>query len=757
MSKNARSLYLAAVITLALSLAYPLRVSADDEIPGVEPTPAEEETTVTGEEVLTEAVSGEAQDPLGGESQAVENAAADETNSEAAQAGGETDAQTADAPTGEPSLTETVAALNEAGAILTDENGNIIPLATEAAEAALLAPDPIGCPPGVQPVTWGGTGAGCTVSYASIQSAIDDGTVAAGWTIYIDPGTFNENVVVNKSVTLQGSGMGVTIIHPAISGPVCAPGSICPGGSNVILVRADNVAIRDLTVDGNNPALTSGVFSNGVDVDARNGIITDHTDAGLGVIDGLTVYNVEVENIYLRGIYASDGGTFDIHDNVIDNVAGEYASIALFNVGGSGVFSNNQVSDSNDGIAANWSTGTQFLNNTVTNSGSGIHTDNAQAADVISGNSVFNGPANSYGIFVFAPYDAVTVSNNTITNVDVGLTLSGNGWGDSLNTIAFSNNEVTTNVIGAYVTTDVWGYFFGDTSASFTGNVFTGGDYGFYLESNGAGEYYPSYDCSGAGGACVLDVTGSGNTIAGQNLFAATIAEGQPNWVNGNPSYYGVYDIDLRGNWWGDASGPNDPSPVPDSCGITLDNPTGLGGDVSKCILYDLWLASDPFNLPGGGGGPDGDPDSDPGNPSPPPIVFFTGGIPAFAGGPGSSGELFPISCDLDEVTLTIGAIKVTLIGLCGYEATLELLDAASVQPSLPNGETFLQGVRIMLLKDGVQVNALPADAHIVVSFPAATGSPMSWNGSWAELPGQVIGGRIKVEAGPGVFILVSK
>jgi hypothetical protein len=722
-------------MTLIASLISPLSVLADDEIPPQEPGTSEVEVLVDGENAESEGVSDE---PI-----------------ESSEGDVEDNDSTEELPT--ETVSEVVEAMDEAGVVLADENGNPIPLATEVAAAALLFPDPIGCPPGIQPVSWGGTGTGCTSSYSSIQQAIDDVNVASGWTIYIDPGTFYENVTVNKSVTVQGSGMGVTIVHPAATNPNCGGaggGSLCAGSSNVFLIQADNVTIRDLTIDGNNPLLSSGTTSNGVDVDARNGIITDHSNVALGTIDGLEVANVEIKNIYLRGIYASDAGTFNIHDNVIDNVAGEYASIALFNYSGTGIFSNNTVSNANDGIAANWSTGTQFLNNTITNSGTGIHTDNTQASDVISGNTISNGSSNSYGIFVFAPYAPVSVTDNTITNVDYGLTLSGNGFGDPLNTITFDNNKVTTNLIGAYITTDVWGYFFSDVSASFTNNVFTGGDYGFYLESNGAGEYYApvNYDCSGTGGDCVLDVSGSGNSITGQNLFAATTASGQLSWYNNAPSYYGIYNVDLRGNWWGNASGPLDVTAVPDGCGISLDNPSGLGGEVSECILYDLWLTSNPFVSTSGGGGGGGD-DDPPAKNLP---VFVSAAVLAFAGGP-VSGDASPISCDSDKTTLSVGGVDVIFVGLCGYDVVLEEVTEDQAQSALNDGGKFLHGITITLLKDGVPVQSLPADAQITISFPVKDGIPMQWNGSWVEVKGAPVGDRLEVQGGPGIYIMISK
>ena len=191
-------------------------------------------------------------------------------------------------------------------------------------------------------------------------------------------------------------------------------------------MQANDVTITGLTLDGDNPTLTSGTVVGGADLDARNGIITNHL---AGMFNNLVVHHTTVKNIYLRGMYASSGGTFNFHHNTVQNVQAEVASIAMFNFGGSGIFDNNNVSDANDGISSNHSSGCQFTNNTVTTSASGIHTDNAGdgggTADVISGNTVTNSQLFGYGIWVFVPYKTVIVQNNTVTNVDVGMATFG--------------------------------------------------------------------------------------------------------------------------------------------------------------------------------------------------------------------------------------------------------------------------------------------------------------------------------------------
>ncbi len=266
---------------------------------------------------------------------------------------------------------------------------------------------------------------GCTST--TIQGGID--AASTGDTVAVSAGTYAENVVVDRPVTLQGAGQGATIVRPASSNPVCAGGSLCGGAaSSIVLVQASNVSISDLTLDGDNPALTSGVVTGGADLDARNGIITNHR---AGVYENLAVTNVTVENVYLRGIYASSGGSFAFDHDSVANVQGEYASIAIFNLGGSGVVSNSSVSAANDAISSNWSTGTRYVGNRVTGSASGIHTDNnggfGGTGDVIEGNTVSSCTADGYGIWVFVPRSAPVIRSNRVNGCSVGLGL---GAGD---------------------------------------------------------------------------------------------------------------------------------------------------------------------------------------------------------------------------------------------------------------------------------------------------------------------------------------
>ncbi len=139
----------------------------------------------------------------------------------------------------------------------------------------------------------------CATIHQAVTAACPNDTVVVG------PGTFVENVVLDKALTVVGAG-DATVVVPAVSSPnPCTDSSLCGGSaSSVILVRASHVTIERLAVDGDNPAVTSGVVVGSADVDARNGVITDEAS----VFDDLTVRDVAVRNrVYLRGIDASSG------------------------------------------------------------------------------------------------------------------------------------------------------------------------------------------------------------------------------------------------------------------------------------------------------------------------------------------------------------------------------------------------------------------------------------------------------------------
>jgi len=146
-------------------------------------------------------------------------------------------------------------------------------------------------------------------NYTTIQDAVN--AANNGDTIMVDSGTYYENVLVNKSVTLVGAGEEVTTIQ-----------AFDPG-NHVFYVTSDEVNISGFTVTG----ATSGyhpVFSAGIFLWANNTRIFDNNISNnlygiyifLGFNNNLT-HNFVNSNYY--GIYLMLSSNNTIYDNFFNN------------------------------------------------------------------------------------------------------------------------------------------------------------------------------------------------------------------------------------------------------------------------------------------------------------------------------------------------------------------------------------------------------------------------------------------------------
>ena len=104
--------------------------------------------------------------------------------------------------------------------------------------------------------------------FCGIQAAIDDSDTLNGHTIDVGPGTYDESVNVNKSLSLIGAGAGSTTIR----GPI-------GGDSATVRVAANNATIAGFTItrSGNNP------------VDWNNAGLKSAGIATQGAVTGMTV------------------------------------------------------------------------------------------------------------------------------------------------------------------------------------------------------------------------------------------------------------------------------------------------------------------------------------------------------------------------------------------------------------------------------------------------------------------------------------
>ncbi|MBN68554.1 MAG: hypothetical protein CME32_04645, partial [Gimesia sp.] len=306
-----------------------------------------------------------------------------------------------------------------------------------------------------------------TGSAGRIQEAID--SVNSGGTVNILAGTFNENVNVDKSVTLDGAGIGSTLVG---------------GSGNIFTVTADNVLFQDMTLQ-----------------DAAQGIRVD------SVVDNLQIDNLSFEGI-LSGAYG-----IEIHNSaVLTNLS--VVNSFFSGTGGTGIrMASTAVADgihvnntefdglknaineaSNNTVAGGHLRDLQVTNSTFQNiSDVSIYAEDLRDSN-ISGNEFFGNPAgngerdivlnNKYSANGMA-FGNIQITNNSFSNSDRpaiqldsraealvgGVTISGNSFDSDISTLTYSWTRIDVNLNSSYTHAPV---AITDNSITFTGNSSAG-------------------------------------------------------------------------------------------------------------------------------------------------------------------------------------------------------------------------------------------------------------------------------------------
>ncbi len=292
--------------------------------------------------------------------------------------------------------------------------------------------------------------------YASIQAAIN--AAAAGDTIVIAAGTYNENVVVDKGVTLVG--LGEVTVHGTfesdnpvtgnLSDWIATAPSFNGAAGNGVTIAADNVTLSNINIDGflygvrfasdvSNTTLTNVDVSNsvigieksaGADINGltvNGGSFTDGYigidfardtavgQANKGLATNVTISGTHFEDMTAKGIYVEALSSSLITGVTMDHV-GFYGGGAAFGgpaaVGGSGIEVNLKNGVYHDVTITNFT-----LTDTGVSNGNGSSHDNAAAISVKTRDDApsYNGtPATWTG-------DALVISNGTIDGTSTGI------------------------------------------------------------------------------------------------------------------------------------------------------------------------------------------------------------------------------------------------------------------------------------------------------------------------------------------------
>jgi nitrous oxidase accessory protein NosD len=151
------------------------------------------------------------------------------------------------------------------------------------------------------------------LSYASIQDAINAPETMNGHTILVDAGTYSiaptESIVVNKSLSIIGSGSNTTVINGG------------EGGTFVVHVVASNVLIEGFAINGS-LGITFGVYFDHSD----NSVLRDSSIANVTYNDGYAVYAAYSNSLTIdQNVVGPDTSSGILITNSLDfNVSGNY-------------------------------------------------------------------------------------------------------------------------------------------------------------------------------------------------------------------------------------------------------------------------------------------------------------------------------------------------------------------------------------------------------------------------------------------------
>jgi parallel beta-helix repeat protein len=309
--------------------------------------------------------------------------------------------------------------------------------------------------------------------WGTIQYAVDSAGVSDGDTIIVRDGTYNENVDVNKRLTIQSeNGAATTIVQTP------------DPDEDVFTVAADEVNISGFTVTGATGVGRAGIYLNPD---------TDHCNITNNIASGND-----------RGIYLSHASDNTISGNtLLDN---NWAGIGLVQS------SSNTIND-----------------NTASNTGFGMWL-HSSSNNTISGNMI--NESSPYGIYLYECSSNTLNGNTASDNSDSGIALSlssnntieGNTASENTDFgISMSNSSNNNTVSGNTASNNYYGiYLSGSSGNTLNGNTASDNYDGIHLESSSGNTIENNTVSNSAFAGIHLLPSSNNNTVADNTLQSNT-------------------------------------------------------------------------------------------------------------------------------------------------------------------------------------------------------------------------------------------
>jgi len=271
-----------------------------------------------------------------------------------------------------------------------------------------------------------------TYPFDTITEGID--AVAPGKSVLVSAGTYNEQLIIKKSITLQGAGCDNTFITG--SGLTV----------NLITIEANHVSVTGFAIDGNRSTSVGIYFDNYSYINIDNNLIKNNKDYGISYTNSAPI----------------------IEGNNIENNSSSGIRVAT---NGAGIIRNNSILSNKHGIRTYEDSSPEITGNNISNNNTGIHCRES-ATPIISYNTISNNTG--YGILIDNDL-------GNLVNPDIG---GGDGRSDGQNKITGNfihgvTNETTHNIMAK---NNWWGDAAGP---KYPGNASSSGDWAFWDKAGG--------------------------------------------------------------------------------------------------------------------------------------------------------------------------------------------------------------------------------------------------------------------------------
>jgi parallel beta-helix repeat protein len=261
--------------------------------------------------------------------------------------------------------------------------------------------------------------------FSSIQAAINDPSTLDGHIIVTRSGTYNENVVINKSISLMGMGWDTPVINGG-------------GGGDVIYISASWVNVPGFSISG-------------------GGAVTGYAGIEFDNVQYCRAYDNHISFNDCYGIYLNDADRNIISAN---NASGNYIGVCLRQSNANTITGNDVGTNDNEGVLLDLSHGNNVTKNMVHhNLYDGICLSTSDGNNIVANTVSSN---TWYGIFVWDDSDGNLVASNIVSNNEHGIllfeycndnivfdnTISENDWGiDILDSNSINNKIHHNNII----------------------------------------------------------------------------------------------------------------------------------------------------------------------------------------------------------------------------------------------------------------------------------------------------------------------